>query len=127
MRNGDGSAFEKIYKTYASGLFQFCRKNIPNKEDCEEIIQEVFVSLWERHENLNITSLKQYLFTAVRYKIIRYFSHNAIKRKYELHYRFFESIYDTMPDEPREAEQLQTRIASCLADMPQRAAKRPLD
>jgi len=49
---GDKKAFETIYKRYASDLYRFARKNIPLKEDCEEMVQEVFESLWIRRENL---------------------------------------------------------------------------
>src|SRR5579859_424183 len=118
LRMGDADAFEIIYKSHASDLFRFCRRNIASREDCEEIIQEVFVSLWQRHERLNITLLRPYLFTSVRYKIIRYISHRKIKLKYEEHYRLFEATHDGGEEENRTADAIQQRIDHLLTGLP---------
>jgi RNA polymerase sigma-70 factor (family 1) len=119
---GDKSAFESIYKTYAKEMFAYCRKSIADKDDCREIIQDVFVSLWERHEKLRVTSLRHYLFSSVRYKIIRHFQHTTVKRKYESHFRFFESIYETMNEGSLEpiGISLETKISNIIIDLPKR-------
>lgn len=52
LRNGDKAAFEAIYRRYAADLYRYARKNVSVPEDCEEIVQDVFESLWIRHENL---------------------------------------------------------------------------
>ncbi len=75
LSTGDKDAFESIYRRYGSGLYRYARKNITVKEDCEEIIQEVFESLWARRESLgNVTALGAYLYQIVKYKVIRYFA-----------------------------------------------------
>ncbi|HCZ35592.1 MAG TPA: hypothetical protein DHV26_06645 [Cytophagales bacterium] len=118
---GDKVAFRTIYMTYARTLYNYTRKNIGVKEDCEEIVQEVFESLWARHEELGaVRALDAYLFRMVRYKIIRYFQHAKVKRKYQDHYRLFEAVFETMETEERDPVRIQQLIETSLAELPER-------
>ncbi|HRE65758.1 MAG TPA: sigma-70 family RNA polymerase sigma factor [Cyclobacteriaceae bacterium] len=65
-------------------------------------MQDVFVSLWERREGLEVDSLRVYLFTSVKYKVIRYIKHQMVKRKYEEHFKNFEATFVT-PIEPEKS------------------------
>jgi RNA polymerase sigma-70 factor (family 1) len=120
LKAGVRSAFDTIYRGYASDLYRYARKNIPSSEDCEEIIQDVFVSLWERREELNIVSLRHYLFNAVRYKVIRYFQHEKVKKKYAEHFRFFEQVYDTLNKDEPAIENVQSVLMESISDLPER-------
>jgi RNA polymerase sigma-70 factor (family 1) len=120
LREGHSSALQAIYKEYAADLYQFARKNISSLEDCEEIIQDVFVSLWERRETLTIVSLKHYLFSSVRYKTIRYFQHEKVRQKYADHFRFFAKAYDTLDQNESVVENIQAVLMDNIADLPER-------
>jgi RNA polymerase sigma-70 factor (family 1) len=120
LQAGDQSAFESIYKKYATDLYRYARKSISLKEDCEEIVQEVFISLWDRHESLHVDSLRHYLFSMVRYKVIRYFQHNKVKKKYAEHFRLFEAVYENAHEEERDSLSLQKVIDKSLEQLPER-------
>ncbi|SIT34417.1 RNA polymerase sigma-70 factor, ECF subfamily [Filimonas lacunae] len=76
------SAFEEIYNRYWNKLFDAAYHRIKQKETCEEIIQEVFVVLWEKRESLDITtSLGAYLFSAVKYKVIDYYRKQLVRAR----------------------------------------------
>ena len=118
---GDQAAFESIYRRYAGDLYKYARKNIPSKEDCEEIIQDIFTDLWSRHDTLgHVTVLNAYLFRMVKYKVIRYFQHSAVKRKYEEHYKLFEAIYDNSSEQERNPAAIRSMIDKGLAKLPER-------
>ncbi len=120
LNAGDQKAFEAIYRRYAAELFRYARKNIPAKEDCEEIVQEVFISLWQRHETLRVISLKHYLIKAVHYKVIRYIQHSKVRRRYEEHYKLFEAMYDSIGEEELSAESIQGKLLKTITDLPER-------
>jgi RNA polymerase sigma-70 factor (family 1) len=121
LNAGDDTAFRVIYKQYVKSLLSYCRRNIERPEDCEEIVQEVFESLWARRQSLKIVSLRHYLFSAARYKIIRYFQHRKVKQKYEAHYKFFQEVYDAIEkDEKEDIELIQQKLDRCLNDLPER-------
>ncbi len=120
LRKGDRKAFEAIYRKYVGDLFRYTRKNISTKEDCEEIVQEVFISLWTTHADANIQSLRPYLFTCVRYKMIRYFQHRSVRRRYADHYRNFESSYQQQDYERPDPDACIDLINKRMAELPER-------
>lgn len=120
LNKGDRKAFEVIYRKYVRDLFAFARRNISSREDCEEIIQDVFTSIWARHATMKVDALRSYLFTMVKYKVIRYFQHGAVKKRYLDHYRAFEAVYAHMEDQSLEPEVLQKLIDESLKELPER-------
>ncbi len=118
---GEEAAFRTIYMTYARPLFTFIRKNIDVREDCEELVQEVFESLWTRHSHLGeVRSLEAYLYSMARHKIIHHFRRAKVKRKYLTHYRLFEAVFETMETEERDPALIQQIIETSLAELPER-------
>ena len=47
LKGGDHEAFEWVYKKYWSQVYNFCRLYITSTEDTKEIVQQVFVKIWE--------------------------------------------------------------------------------
>lgn len=121
---GDAAAFEGIYHRYAAKLFHYLQRNISSRADAEEILHDVFEALWRNHRTLSIRSLAPYLFTVVRHKIIRYFEHAKVKRKYEQHFILFEAAYDFLYDaeEDRSLDPASFRllIDTGLSQLPER-------
>ncbi len=117
---GSRKAFEEIYHTYAVLLINFARKSIANKEDCEEIVQEVFESLWAKRATLqHLTSMRAYLFKMVRYKIVDYIRHSAVKKKYEAHYLLFARV-DNSGYAKGDLSEIHAFIDHCVRALPDR-------
>src|SRR5690606_14541845 len=70
-------AFQDIYNKYAKNLFVYAMSIFNHRETCEDILQNVFVHLWEKRNN-NITHLKPYLYQAVKFQIIKTFRDTKI-------------------------------------------------
>ena len=57
-------AFDKVYELYSLKLFSFVFKILKNETDAEDIVQEVFVKIWESRDKLDdYKLLNSYLFT----------------------------------------------------------------
>lgn len=68
----DGAAYEVLYNRYWQPLFLFAYKRLKNKEESKDAVQDVFINLWKRRSTLQLTaSLRTYLFTAVRYELLK--------------------------------------------------------
>lgn len=118
---GDQRSFEIIYHKYAAPLYRFARKNIALKEDCEEIIQDIFMDIWARREKLDdVANLQSYLYRMVRYKVIRYFQHKGAIKRFEEHYRLFEVLYEDPQLEENKNATFQERLTTCLTNLPER-------
>jgi RNA polymerase sigma-70 factor (family 1) len=61
---GDMLAFDKVYRFYSPKLFSFIFRMVKTKADAEEIMQEVFVKLWESRNKITDTAkFDAWLFT----------------------------------------------------------------
>ena len=64
IKKGDIRAFDKIYEKYSKRLYLFVFGIIKSKKDAEDIIQEVFIKIWDRRERINEhLSFQSFLFT----------------------------------------------------------------
>lgn len=67
LKQGDADAFEKVFYGFSDRLYYFAMRYLRSQHDAEEIVQDVFVKLWENRENLNENlSFSGYLFTIAR-------------------------------------------------------------
>ncbi len=69
----DEDAFEGIYRAYWLRLYDFALAKVRDADVAEEIVQDLFVNLWEKREQLNIGNLSGYLFVAVRNRVIDHY------------------------------------------------------
>lgn len=68
-KKNNKSALIQIYDSYWLPLYTYTYSLLTNKEDTEEIVQNIFISLWKNRGKLKIeTSLKSYLYTSCRYQ-----------------------------------------------------------
>lgn len=72
MRSGDDIALRLIYDKYWNHLYNSAFNLLKDQQACEDIIQEVFINLWNKREFIEIkVSLKAYLFASTRYEVYR--------------------------------------------------------
>jgi RNA polymerase sigma-70 factor (family 1) len=83
LRSGDRAAYTEIYTRYKFILHHHAWNKVRNREEAQDILQEVFTNLWLKRETLRIDSnLSGYLYNAVRNRILDYFAHHEVKVKY---------------------------------------------
>ena len=67
IKNSDRNAYEQLFKMYYTPLVSFARNIIRDTDAAEDLVQEVFVKIWERKHTIEIkTSVKAYLYMAVK-------------------------------------------------------------
>ena len=63
MKRGSKEAFQNIFEEYAKRIFVFAKTYLKTNEEAEEVVQEVFIKVWNARESLNTElSFKSYLF-----------------------------------------------------------------
>lgn len=78
ISEGNEQAFEKIYNYYNKRLIAFSKNYTKSKELAEEIVEDVFVKLWCKRENVTqIKNLNVYLYTAIKHQSLNALSHEA--------------------------------------------------
>ena len=83
LAQSDVRAFDFLYQKYFSKLYGAVYKRLQNRELTEEIVQELFISLWERRAVLSIsTTIEAYLFSSVKYLVIAQYKKNNLFEQY---------------------------------------------
>jgi len=69
----DKRGLESLFREYFSPLNLFAQKYIHDVDGSKEIVQDVFVTLWKRREEMDLSkSMKPYLFTSVHNRCLNY-------------------------------------------------------
>lgn len=72
FKKGDKKAFAAIYRAHAADLLSYGYKVTSDRRVIEDSIQDLFFELWKNRSGLSdTTSIRFYLFRALRYKIVR--------------------------------------------------------
>ena len=83
LKSGDKLIFEEVYREYYIPLCYYCLRYVENFSDSEEIVQDLFLKLWEMHEELEInSSLNAYLYRAVQNYALNFLNKKRTHEKY---------------------------------------------
>jgi len=84
IKNGNPNALKKVFETFYSQLCNFAYQFLNDNDQSEDIVQALFVKLWEKRSELAIeTSLKSYLFRSVRNQCLNLIQHEKVKKLHE--------------------------------------------
>lgn len=113
LTQNDRGAFEQIFRTYYTDLCRFCIKYVRDEQVAEEVVQEVFINIWERRASLKITtSIKSYLFTAIRNRSFNYLKLQLPKEQKKVD---LEGV-GYMEDDSREQEMIMDELRQHVND-----------
>lgn len=96
LKSGDESAFDLVYTFYYNRLCAFASYYV-GTDECEEIVQEVMIWLWENRIRLiPEMSLKSLLFTMVKNKCLNSIDHHQVKK--QVHEKLFDKYNEQFED-----------------------------
>lgn len=110
--------FEEIYSENFAVLYIHAYKMLGDRDEANDVVQDVFVTAWEkRHEIIIHTSLKAYLFRAVKNKILNIYSQQSLARKFET--TFDAQRYSEIEDEAVREQKLMHLIEEEVSQLPE--------
>ncbi|MDB5158827.1 MAG: polymerase sigma-70 factor [Mucilaginibacter sp.] len=77
----DHAAYTEIYNRYWQTAYRAALNVLKDEDTCLDIVQDVFVWLWNNREKLAIISLKPYLITAVKFKMLNVIRNGKFKEE----------------------------------------------
>ena len=109
-----------MYDQLAKRVFHFVYNKVRRKDTSEEILQEIFVALWNNRKTLQITTtIEAYLFGAARNKIMTYIRSEQVRRRYAAEFtRFAQERYDNSVQEQLDVDDLQVIVQAKIAELP---------
>ena len=121
IKKGDIKAFEQLFRLYYSPLCWYATSIVGNRETAEEIIEDLFYTIWKEKERLNIfRSVKSYLYTAAWNGCLLH--HRQRQKDEELQRKMLQATptYTSSPEDEAEFEELQKLVDGCIAQMTER-------
>jgi RNA polymerase sigma-70 factor (ECF subfamily) len=83
LKHGDQYDYTEIFERYPRLLIAHAYRLLGDKDEANDIVQDVLLSLWQKKENLSVkVSLSAYLFTATRNRIFNHISHQKVVSRY---------------------------------------------
>jgi RNA polymerase sigma-70 factor (ECF subfamily) len=83
---GSVDAYKNIFELYYRPLCSFAKKYVLDLAIAEDIVQDLFVKLWEQRNNILLkTSAKSYLFQSVKNECLNYLKHQNVQESYKTH------------------------------------------
>ncbi len=122
LKNGDMLAFDNVYELYSHRLFSFIFKILKNEADADDIVQEVFVKIWESRDKLgDYKLLNSYLFTIAYNNSIDLIRKRINNNKYLEHLRNSSIINTTLSSISEfEFNELNLQIEKLIENLPER-------
>ena len=119
LRQDDISAFTAIHSRYYGALYQHAYKRLPDRDTVKDLLQELFIHLWDQRTSIDIRgSLQAYLCTAVRNKVLNVFKHEKVKANYITSLINFEETCESATDENLRNKELIALINAEVSSLP---------
>lgn len=120
LKSGDGVALEEIYKRYSEAVFLAAFRKVRSKEVAEELVQNLFISLWAKRGQAQIGKLDAYLHTAIRYQVIDYIRSKILRERYNQFVREQVNVEEHASESKLLLQELSIAIDNTIKKLPQK-------
>lgn len=121
ISDDDTDAFETIFNLYHSRVYAFAQSLLNSSQDAEEIVQNVFLALWNQRKNLNISgSFTSYIFSIARHMVYEHIRQKINKEAFSEYYLEHNVEYSFITEEEVAYNELESKIQQCIDLLPER-------
>lgn len=121
LKSGDRSIFEDLYKEHYIPLCYYCIRYVDKIEDAEEIVQEVFFKLWEKHKEIEITSsISAYLHRSVQNNALNHINKRKIVDRYMVSQDSNPSLSFDDGQKKMEDDELRMVLKKAILELPEK-------
>lgn len=119
FKNGDPEAFDQVFEKYYRKVYAFSLMTLKNKQDAEEIVQDVFYSLWKgRAKIMEIKDFEAWIFSICLNNIRKHFRRLALEEKYAREYIKSNQESDISPEVDLEYKDLMEKADQLVENLP---------
>ncbi len=121
ISQGDTIAYRRFYDAYFQRVWNFSRYYSRSRVFCEEIVSEVFMSVWLNREKLpEIENIEAYLFIVTRNKAFNFFEREVKQPRASEDYTFNEEPDKLNPEQILINKELEEAIQKSIDQLPDR-------
>ena len=120
LREGRMEAYEMIFRQWYQPLCRFAHTLLPDPDEAEEVVQNVFVALWEKRTTIAIEgSVKAYIYRSVRNQCYNVLEHHRVRREHADHTLHLPSGAAPSAAEVLHGSELEQHIARAMQALPE--------
>jgi RNA polymerase sigma-70 factor (ECF subfamily) len=124
IKRGDIKSFEILFRAYYKPLLIYSERIVENKEDADEVVQDIFYKLWEKRKTLEITtSINSYLYKSTYNNSLQLLKRRKLDLKYQKYKIHQEEQKTINPNEEMIATELSHKIGQLLEALPDNCKK----
>lgn len=109
--------FKLLFDQYYEGIKSFLYYKIGDIEVAEDIVQEVFLKLWDKRSSIDLKTVKSFLFTVANNMAINHLKHRSIVFNFVRNENKSEKV--NSPQYELEMKEFKENLERLLAEMPE--------
>jgi RNA polymerase sigma-70 factor (ECF subfamily) len=120
LKEGNKKAFEEIYHRYWYKLFNVAYHETGTREEAEELVHDLFETLWKKRHEHTIRHLGSYLVVAIKHLSTNYIKSQITRRRY-LEYMILHDIRQShSTDEVIQVGDLTKAVEEAMKKLPEK-------
>ena len=123
IRRDDEGAFSELFQRYGKVIYKMAYNRVRSKIAAEEIVQNLFISLWDKRATLSIDNISSYFFIAVKHRVLNTIESQIVHKKYWDYYKKFIPRHDNLTEQTIEFNELVEAIEKRMEYLPEKSKK----
>jgi len=116
VKEGDDAAFSNLYKRYWKDMYHNACKILRDEDVAQDIVQEVFISLWNRRAELDVQHTKAYLLQSTRFAVLKAIRNQKTDEQFYIRLR--QITTELIDEEPLLFKEQQTILNQLISELP---------
>lgn len=121
--DGSKPSFELLFKKLYAPLVRYALMHVRDEDEAEDVVQQLFVKLWQQRASHQAQQIKSYLYRSVYHECVNRARHNQVKGHYMEQNLKQLNEAATRADEASEEKELSKRISTALESLPEQCGK----
>ncbi|PUV21779.1 sigma-70 family RNA polymerase sigma factor [Sphingobacterium sp. DR205] len=119
LRLGSQTAFRQIYSLYSGRIYLNIRKMVKSEQDAAELLQEVFIKVWDKRELIDIEqSFRSYLFQIAKYTVYNFIRKNNLEKQIQAYLSLHNTQLYTHVEEQLNEKQDEQWLSQTIEQLP---------
>lgn len=115
IKKSDQAAFNNLYDLYWKQLIKKAYNVVREEKAAQDVVQEVFIDLWERREHLVVNNFAAFINTAVKYKSLSYLKGKNLK---VVHLEVLSKLPELYYEVDNQANELKEEVDQAVSQLP---------
>lgn len=121
--DGSEQDFERLFRQLYTPLCRYAAMHLTDRDEAEDVVQQIFVKLWQQKEKIQAENLKSYLYRSVYNECVNRARHAQVKGTYMENNLREMNKGAAQAGEATEAKELEKRISRALEELPEQCGK----